>query len=269
MRRMLSRAALCLVSVMIGVGVLGGVAGASKVNPAAATVSLTEGNAQIVTLTLDQPIIAPGPDPGLVTLDLTVADPSRVSLSASSVSWPATQWFQPRQVTVTALHDGVHNASNTVVVQGLVSSNSAYYDAFATSITVTIADVDPAPTTTTTTVASTTTVAPAPSTTVAAVSPTTTASATARPARRVAARTAELAETGASNGLLAALALSAIGLGVTLVRAGGSVPLRAGRDRPSGERNEGRRRDLDAEPGRRRHRRAQPARRGRRGSGAT
>jgi hypothetical protein len=138
-----------------------------------ATVDLTEGASHDINFQLDAPII--GPLPGAsVTVDLTVDDPSRVTLSAASLHWANAEWPQIRTETVTALHDGVHDATNTVVVHFTATSEAAYYDGFTGSFTVNLTDIDPAPTTTTSTTTlptTTTTSAPVASTTTIAVAP--------------------------------------------------------------------------------------------------
>ena len=201
-----------------------GAAGASKVDPSPMTVSVAEGSSQVVTITLDQPIIAPGPDPALVTLAFTVADPSRVSLSTSSLAWTGSEWTQSRQLTVTAIRDGVHNASTTVVVNGVVSSNSAYYDGFATSFTVSIRDADPAPTTTTTTTTTPTTTTTTPTSTASTQPPTTTAASPAAVARTTVEPVAvsprssvRLAETGVDVDVMIVAAALSLVMGAALL----------------------------------------------------
>jgi len=203
-----ARAAVGAAFVIVGLATFAGVAGASKVNPSPVTVSVAEGSAQVVTITLDEPIIAPGPDPAVATLAFTVDDPSRVSLSTNSLVWAASEWAQSRQVTVTAIHDGVHNASPTVVVHGVVSSNSEYYNGFTTSITVSITDADPAPTTTTTTTQMPTTTAARP-----AVIATTTVDPAAVSPRRV----GRLAETGVDTDVMVLAAALVLVMGAALL----------------------------------------------------
>ena len=127
-----------------------------RVSPAPASSTVTEGQSYDVVFTLDAPIIAiSDPDPN-VTLSLTPDDPSRLTLSPTTVEWDASEWFQPRTLHVTAVADGIHDLSNTDVVHVATTSESEYYSGFATSFTVNITDIDPAPTTTTTVAATTT-----------------------------------------------------------------------------------------------------------------
>jgi hypothetical protein len=137
---------------LLAAGAVGGVlvlalaspAGAAKINPAPVTNTVAEGASYDVAFLLMQPIIAPV-GVGTVVVTFTVGDPSRVALSVPSVQWAATDWFQSRTVTVTALADGVFNATSDVVVSGATTSNSLFYDGFATAFTVSIVDADPPP----------------------------------------------------------------------------------------------------------------------------
>ncbi|HEY1741463.1 MAG TPA: hypothetical protein VGI86_22305, partial [Acidimicrobiia bacterium] len=118
---------------------LSGIAFAQKIAPSPTTVSVTEGQSHDVNFQLDEPIITPpsSPDPD-VTINFTVADPSRVSLSSNSLEWDPSAWTQTRTVTVNALHDGIHDSTNSVVVQFDAVSDSAYYGGFSGSFTVAI-----------------------------------------------------------------------------------------------------------------------------------
>jgi len=144
-----------------------------KVGPNPSSLSLTEGDSQLVTFRLDAPIIAITPNPD-VTVNFTVDDPTRVTLSVDSLVWPANEWSQMRSLTVNALEDGVHNDTNTVTVHYIATSASEYYNNFSGSLSVTLADLDPAPTTTT--IAPSTTSTVAPTTTAVVVAPSSTSS---------------------------------------------------------------------------------------------
>jgi hypothetical protein len=152
---------LCGLAASVLVLVVAGPVGALKVNPTPLTNAVAEGSSYSVVFHLDQPILAPTPNPTVV-VTLTVADPSRVSLSTSSLEWDAADWFQTRTVTVNVLADGVHNLSNDVVVSGATTSGAPYYNGFNTSFNVSITDADPAPTTTTTSPPTSTTISAAP-----------------------------------------------------------------------------------------------------------
>ena len=161
-RSWVARAAIAVLVLGAGLAAQTGVAyAAGKVSPAPASSGVTEGQSYDVDFTLNAPIIVPmgSPDPD-VTLSFTPADPSRLSFSPSTIEWDPTQWFETRTLQVTAVHDGVYDASNTDVVQVTATSGSVYYNGYNTSFTVMITDIDPAPTTTTTAPPTTTTVAP-------------------------------------------------------------------------------------------------------------
>lgn len=220
--RVVGRSVVCLGLTLGVVVATAGVAGAAKVNIASPSFGLTEGGSRVVQVTLEQPIINPGVDPGFVTMTLAPADPTRISLSTASLTWQANEWFQARTVTVTAVADGVHNATDTVVVNGVVTTNAPFYAGVTAAMTVTIADLDPAPTTTTAAATTTTTASPttsAPpttsvSSTTAAIVPTTN---TPAPRRRVAAADAargdELAATGVTTELLLLAGVASVALG--------------------------------------------------------
>ncbi len=214
-----TRRSIRLFAVFAGVviatlGAFAGAAYALKVSPAPNPLVLQEGDSQTVSLVLDAPIIAPGPDPNpTVVVTFTVDDPSRVSLSAPSVTWTAAEWPQSRSITVTALHDGVHDSTNTVVVHAVAASAAAYYNGFATTFTVSIADVDPAPTTTTTSAAPASTIATTTSTPPSSSTTTVGASTTVSPSRAVAA----LPNTGAASQFPILVGALSIAFGATLL----------------------------------------------------
>lgn len=176
-----------------------------KIAPNPSAVTLTEGQSHDVQFTLDAPIIAPVGRTPDVTINFTVSDPSRVTLSANSLTWTAPEWFQVRTLTLHALHDGVHDASNSVTLQYVAVSDSAYYSGFTGAVTVTINDIDAATTTTTTTATSSTT-----STTVATTT-STAAAVASKPATTISG--GEMPRTGTTplNGAILGIALLAIG----------------------------------------------------------
>ena len=182
------------------IAVQAGVAFASgRVSPSPASSGVTEGQSYNVVFTLDEPIIAPmgSPDPN-VTLTFTPADPSRLSLSPPTIEWTPSEWFPPRTLQVTAVHDGIHDVSNTDVVQVTTTSGSEYYSGFVTSFTVVITDVDPTPTTTTTTTTATTTASTTgPTSTTARTTSTTTRAVTTTTVLAVDPGTGSLPATGA------------------------------------------------------------------------
>ncbi|HYL51464.1 MAG TPA: hypothetical protein VEZ15_05805 [Acidimicrobiia bacterium] len=180
----------------------------SKIAPNPSAVTLTEGQSHDVQFTLDAPIIAPVGGTPDVTINFTVSDPSRVTLSANSLTWTAPEWFQVRTLTLHALHDGVHDASNSVTLQYVAVSDSAYYSGFTGAVTVTINDIDAAPTTTTTT---TTTATSSTTSTTVATTTSTAAAVASKPATTISG--GEMPRTGTTprNGAILGIALLAIG----------------------------------------------------------
>ena len=178
-RSWVTRAALAVLVLGAGIAAQAGVAyAAGKVSPSPASAGVTEGQSYDVDFTLNAPIIVPmgSSDPD-VTLSFTPTDPSRLSFSPSTIEWDPTQWFETRTLQVTAVHDGIYDASNTDVVQVTATSGPVYYNGYNTSFTATINDIDPVPTTTTTT--SPTTTAPATTPTTLPISTTSAAPPTA------------------------------------------------------------------------------------------
>lgn len=89
-----------------------------------------------LTFTLNEPIIclvtAPTCD---LVINLSVSDPSTLSLSNYSVSWSFTQWSQSRSITLTAKPNLTFRNSYAVVVMGTTVSNSDYYQGFKVTYT--------------------------------------------------------------------------------------------------------------------------------------
>lgn len=110
-------------------------------NPTTST--LTEsGSAQAVSFQLDEPIIAPDLGSGYVTLTLTNNNPSRLSLSATTVTWAWNEWSTVKTLSISAVDDALDNGDVSVNVSYLISSNSEYYNGFSGSFTTSIVDND-------------------------------------------------------------------------------------------------------------------------------
>ncbi len=120
---------------------------AARISISHSTVNLTEGESQVITITLDEPIIAPGPDDGYVDIDIDVDGSDRISLDTEAVSIPASEWFQPHTFIVTAIDDGIDNGDETASVITLSAvSNSEYYSGFnAANVSVNVTDNDDTP----------------------------------------------------------------------------------------------------------------------------
>ena len=219
-----ARLSLAVLILVGGVAAHTGVAyAAGRVSPSPATSGVTEGQSYDVVFTLDAPIIAPMGDPNpSVTLTFTPQDPSRLSFSPPTIEWDASAWFQTRTLQVTAVHDGIHDASNVDVVQVTATSDAEYYSNYTTSFTVNITDIDPGPptTTTTTTTPSTTTSTAIPTTTSlgagTTIMPTTTSTSTTLVA--VAPDQGSLPATGAPLGSAAVVGGAFVVTGLLLIR---------------------------------------------------
>ena len=118
---------------------------AGRVSLTPASLTLAETQSTTVQVRLDNPIVGPGPDPAFFHLNLTSSDPSRVSITPNPVDYTSADWFATKTFTVTALDDGVHNASNNVTISFLVDSDSEYYKNYSGNFVVSITDINPAP----------------------------------------------------------------------------------------------------------------------------
>ncbi len=114
------------------------------------TASLTEGESQLVSVALDEPIICPTMDSTcVVTLPLVVSDPTRATTSVDHITFASSEWATTKTFTVTALNDYVANTSNTITVGATAVSNSEYYSGFHPTMTLTLTDLGAAPAPTT------------------------------------------------------------------------------------------------------------------------
>ncbi|MBP9738772.1 LPXTG cell wall anchor domain-containing protein [Candidatus Saccharibacteria bacterium] len=116
---------------------------AVKVNLTPASVTLVEGQSQVVTVTLDEPIICPVMDETcLVQIDVSSNTPDRVSITSSPVIFKSDQWFQPLTFTVTATDDSLDNGDVSPLFALPTTSNSEYYSGFNPSFTLGVTDND-------------------------------------------------------------------------------------------------------------------------------
>lgn len=119
------------------------VASAAKVNFSPASVSLTEGQSRVVTVTLDEPIICSDPDIVCqVSLAISTNAPDRVTIDTSPVVFASNQWFQSLTFTVTAVDDSLDNGDITPVVTIINTSGSEYYNGFTPTFSISILDND-------------------------------------------------------------------------------------------------------------------------------
>ena len=119
-------------------------ANAAKVNLSPSPVTVNEGSSQVITFTLDQPIISDDSDPAYANIVITNPDSAHMSLSADTISYTASDWYIPKMITLTTIDDGIYNSGETVTITGIVDSNSEYYSDFAINLPVTINNIDPA-----------------------------------------------------------------------------------------------------------------------------
>lgn len=120
----------------------GQIVSAAKVNVTPTPVSLTEGQSQTISITLDSPIIGPGPGAAYFNLSPISGDVSRITVSPSTVSYTSPDWFQVRTFSITAIDDAVVNGDVSSNVSMTVDSDSVYYNGFLVSIPVTVNDND-------------------------------------------------------------------------------------------------------------------------------
>ncbi len=108
-------------------------------------ITLNEGDTQAVQLQLSAPIICPGGvNPCNVIVNYVASDPSRVSISPSSVTWANTQWAQVQTIDVTAVNSGTFNNGITDTITGTAISGAVYYSGYQDIFTASINSV-PAP----------------------------------------------------------------------------------------------------------------------------
>jgi len=119
---------------------------AAKVNLTTSSVTLTEGQSQIITVTLDEPIVSSDPDNNMVTLTFASSNPSRLSVTDSPLVIPANQWSNSRTITLVATDDAIVNGDETITVTMSTNSGSEYYNGFSRTISVNVLDNDVATT---------------------------------------------------------------------------------------------------------------------------
>ncbi|MEI8224162.1 MAG: peptidoglycan-binding domain-containing protein [bacterium] len=104
------------------------------------------GDSQTITISLDNPIIAPSESGvGQVTLRFSPSDP-RVTVSPKKVIFLQNEWSQQKTITLTKVGNAVEGGPNTVTVRMTTTSNSEYYNLFQNNISVTLSGpVDSAP----------------------------------------------------------------------------------------------------------------------------
>lgn len=133
-----------LLLVVVVVGLLGSpksAHAAGKVSLSPTPVNLTEGQSQVVTVTLDEPVIVEEGEP-FVTLNIASTNPSRLTTSVTSVTWTGAQWNQSRTFTLTAVDDLLVNGDANDLIDITVESNSEYYNSYAPAFVANALDND-------------------------------------------------------------------------------------------------------------------------------
>lgn len=119
---------------------------AAKINLSHPSIELTEGQSQIVTITLDEPIICPDMDETCdVQVSVSSNDEDRVSIINSPVIFPYTEWSHSYTFTIRAIDDEIDNGDTTPIITLTTLSNSEYYSNFSPSLSLHILDNDEAP----------------------------------------------------------------------------------------------------------------------------
>lgn len=122
----------------------------SKITWSASNFTLTQNANRIISIELAQPIICPTSPPVTtceVVLDLTSNDPSDVSLSSTRIVWLASEWSQPRTVTVTTANSNTYASPKNVTITVAIDSDttSPYYLDAGFTIPFTLTNTNPAP----------------------------------------------------------------------------------------------------------------------------
>lgn len=169
---------------------------AGKISMTPTGLNLVETQSTSVEVKLDAPLVGPGTP--YLHINITASDPSRVSIDSTPVDYAPLEWSQAKHFTITALDDGVHNASNTVTITFTADSSSLYYNLYTGSFVLSLTDINPAPD-------------PVPTTTTTSAVQTTTTSTATTPK-------ATLAETGQETAWVQAVSLSALLASVLLLR---------------------------------------------------
>jgi LPXTG-motif cell wall-anchored protein len=132
-----SIAAACLV-IILALFAQPALAVAHKISFSDGAPELELGGSTTLTLTLDQPIIC---DPQVtcdVVVDFSGSLPQGLSISPSTVTWTASEWAQPRTITLNVDANADNLAGQTSAVGATVTSASTYYSGFAPSFELTV-----------------------------------------------------------------------------------------------------------------------------------
>jgi len=105
--------------------------------------AIDEGSTQDISVTLGEPIIAPG---GLAEVEITItsSDTDRLTVSPSVITFTEDEWHHTKTITITAVDESIYhsNDDNLVYLSYSVVSDSELYTGFARILPVTISDND-------------------------------------------------------------------------------------------------------------------------------
>lgn len=115
--------------------------GSGKVsaNPESATLA-ENGASQVVSVSLDEPIIVSEGDPTVV-VTISTDDP-RVLLSPDSLTFTDSDWNILQEFEITTVGDSEFNLDNEVTITLAVTSDSEYYNGYENTVAITLTDDD-------------------------------------------------------------------------------------------------------------------------------
>ncbi len=126
--------------VFIGMQVEIGTAFAEKITPDPASFTANEdGATEVISVTLDEPIIVPPGGDAWVTINIS-SDDTRVEVSPATLTFLDSEWTEVKSFTITTVGDLILNPDNDVVVTLSAVSDSEYYNGYGTSVAVTLVD---------------------------------------------------------------------------------------------------------------------------------
>lgn len=133
---------LLLASVVVGLlGFSRPAHAAGRISLTPTPINLTEGQSQVVTAHLDEPIIGPESD-GYLDITITITSPSRLTATSTTLSWTQNNWYENRTFTLDAIDDQIVNGDANDIVDVSVDSNSEYYSGFQPAFVVNVLDND-------------------------------------------------------------------------------------------------------------------------------
>lgn len=133
--------ALALIITVV-LGVVQSVNAADKVTLQPQSATMTEGETQDITVSLDEPIISGDMDPGFVNVYIENATTSRISTTTTAVFFNQGDWNAPQTFSITATDDALDNGDQVAKLTFSIYSNSEYYSNYGGTTSVTVLDND-------------------------------------------------------------------------------------------------------------------------------